>query len=501
MRALHASSAALTAVPVPAEHSPRDAATVSAGQRGVRVVATVGMDTATSRACRGGERAGAPRCSEAQRRCVCLCGAASARTVGQSHPTRRLRLRSGLTADDLLLALQTRPTIMQRIAQHARRALAATAHRGFSSTAASATAPAAAHSASAAAAAATPLTIRSSVILRSGARMPLLGLGTWRADAGLVGASVTAALDAGYRSIDGAAVYGNEAEVGAAIAAWCARTGTPRSDLFITNKLWNTFHAPSDVRWALERSLRLMQLDYFDLFLVHWPVAFRRTTLADGTEDLYPKHRKSKEIIFASPDIPLADTWGAMVAAQRAGLTRDIGVSNCTATQVESLCSEFSSSRDQPSMNQVESHPFCAQHRLAARLAPLGVGITAYSPLGNIHAAPPSAGIASASASSSKAAPPPSPLVHPLIREIAASRGVTPAQVLLRWNLQLGRVVLPKSVRAERIRENAALFHFELTAEDMQRIETLNAPPTQQRFLNPTSFKREPRKYFFTEIE
>lgn len=335
--------------------------------------------------------------------------------------------------------------------------------------------------------------------------MPLLGLGTWRADAGLVGASVTAALDAGYRSIDGAAVYGNEVEVGAAIAAWCARTGTPRSSLFITNKLWNTFHAPADVRWALERSLRLMQLDYFDLFLVHWPVSFRRTTLPDGSEELYPKRgagRAKDHLLFAEPDVPLADTWAAMVDARAAGLTRDVGVSNCTSAQVEALCAEFSARDQWPSMNQVESHPFCAQTRMAPRLAALGVGITAYSPLGNIHAAPPSAGIASASASSSAASSKPlSPLVHPLIVEIAGSHGATPAQVLLRWNLQLGRVVLPKSVRAERIRENAALFHFELSDEDMARIDTLSRPPTQQRFLNPTSFKREPRKYFFTEIE
>ena len=393
-------------------------------------------------------------------------------------------------------------TAMHRIAQQTRRTLVATAQRGFSKAATAATPTATAAASAAASPPAAPLSLCSTVALRSGARMPLLGLGTWRADPGLVAASVTAALDAGYRSIDGAAVYGNEAEVGSAIKEWCSRTATPRSEIFITNKLWNTFHAPADVRWALERSLRLMQLDYFDLFLVHWPVAFKRTTLADGSEDLYPKQRnRSKDMLFAEPDIPLADTWAAMLDARRAGLTRDVGVSNCTSSQVEALCKEFQTADQWPSMNQVESHPFCTQHRMAARLQTLGVGITAYSPLGNIHAAPPSAGIASASASSAKTPPPASPLVHPLICEIASSHGVTPAQVLLRWNLQLGRVVLPKSVRAERIRENAALFHFELTPEDMKRIESLNAPPTQQRFLNPTSFKREPRKYFFTEIE
>ena len=186
-----------------------------------------------------------------------------------------------------------------------------------------------------------------------------------------------------------------------------------------------------------------------------------------------------------------------MLDCVRNGLVRSIGVSNYTSEQVLQLNHLFGA--DGPSVNQIESHPFCAQHTMQSKLDPLGVRLTAYSPLGNIHASAPSAGI---KASAKNAPPPPaSPMHHPIIVDIARTHGVTPAQVLLRWNLELGRIVIPKSVTKERIEENARVFHFTLSTDEMQRIAELNQPPTQHRFLNPTSFKRTPRKYFFTVFE
>jgi len=250
---------------------------------------------------------------------------------------------------------------------------------------------------------------------------------------------------------------------------------------------------------ALRRSLHLLGLSYVDLYLVHWPVCFARTRdPTSGAEILYPRDQ-SGQLLFPESDIPLARTWEAMVELKRAGLVRDIGVSNCTSDQVKQLVEQFGAA-DAPSVNQVEIHPFCPQHAMQRELRKVGVHMTAYSPLGNIHAAPPSAGIKPSAGAKARPPPPASPLVHPTILSIAEQRGATPAQVLLRWNLQLGRAILPKSVRAERLKENASLFHFHLTDDDMAQIAKLGEPATQHRYLNPP-FTRVPHKPFFTNME
>jgi alcohol dehydrogenase (NADP+) len=345
--------------------------------------------------------------------------------------------------------------------------------------------------------------------------MPVLGLGTWRAGPGEVGAAVSVALQTGYRHIDGAAVYRNESEVGAAVQHWLRQGGSTnkRENLFLTSKLWNTMHDPRDVAPALKRTLTDLQQPYVDLYLVHWPVSFRRTggetgaSVAPGGEEMYPKQLSvtgEAHTAFAEPAVPLADTWAAMLELKRKGLARDIGVSNCTSAQVEELVAKFGLA-DAPVCNQVESHVFCNQTGMAQRLAPLGVHLVAYSPLGNIHASPPSAGIRGSASATAEGAPPPpaSPLQHPEVTSIAAELGVSPAQVLLHWNLQHGRAALSKSVRPERLRSNADLFSFELHADHMRRLDALGAPgaSTRTRFLNPSSFRPQPHQYFFTDME
>lgn len=283
------------------------------------------------------------------------------------------------------------------------------------------------------------------------------------------------------------------------VRAILLRLFVQRESLFITSKLWNTDHDPAHVESALRRTLRNLQLAYLDLYLVHWPVCFLHSFKKDGSIEMYPKTRKL-QTLFSPEDIPNDVTWSALVDCQRRGLVRSLGTSNFTSAQVAALTNQFGTAG--PAINQVESHPFCAQYGMHRNLLAGGVHLTSYSSLGQIHAPPPAPGTVRTDKACIKTSqPPPSPMNHPTIMAIAGKLGVTCAQLLLRWNLQLGRVVIPKSVRADRIRENSRLFHFHIDDDDMQRIAELSKPPTQARHLNPTSFKRTPRKYFFTEFE
>ena len=257
------------------------------------------------------------------------------------------------------------------------------------------------------------------VTLNNGVKMPQLGLGVWRVEEGSqVVESVKAALEAGYRHIDTAAIYGNEAGVGEAIK----QSGVPREEIFVTTKVWNSDQGYEETLQAFETSLTKLGLDYVDLYLVHWPVPER---------NLY------------------VDTYKALEKLYTDGRVRAIGVSNFPIEFLEKLLSETSVV---PVVNQVECHPRLAQNELREFCAKHNIIIEAWSPLmqgGDI-------------------------LTNESILSIASKYNKTAAQVIIRWHLQKGNIVIPKSITPSRIKENFDVFNFELTAEDMAAVDALN---------------------------
>ena len=254
------------------------------------------------------------------------------------------------------------------------------------------------------------------VTLNNGIQMPQFGFGVWRIPEGeQTVASVRVALEAGYRSIDTAALYKNEEGVGRTIA----ESGVPRGDLFVTTKVWNSDQGYDQSLRAFEASLQRLGMEYVDLYLVHWPVR--------------GKYR---------------DTWRALERVYEQKLARAIGVSNFQPHHLEDL---LAGAHVVPAVNQVELHPLLAQRQVRAFCAAHGIAVEAWSPLMQGH------------------------LDIPLLTRIAERHGKTPAQVVLRWDIQSGIVTIPKSVHADRIRQNADIFDFALSPEDMQAIDALDA--------------------------
>lgn len=256
-----------------------------------------------------------------------------------------------------------------------------------------------------------------SVALNNGVEIPQLGFGVFQVPDDETAAAVSAALQAGYRSIDTAAAYGNEAGVGAALAA----SGIARDELFVTTKLWNADQGHDSTLRAFHASLAKLGLEYVDLYLVHWPTPAR---------DLY------------------RDSWRAIEKLVADGRIRAAGVSNFQPAHLRRL---LEGSSLVPAVNQIELHPGLQQRELRALHADLGIVTEAWSPLAQGAV-----------------------LAEPALTEIAGRHGRSPAQVVLRWHLQLGNVVIPKSVMPARIHENIDLFGFVLSDEEMTAIAALD---------------------------
>jgi len=304
---------------------------------------------------------------------------------------------------------------------------------------------------------------------RNGDTLDTIGLGTWKSDPGDVGQAVEAALDAGYRHIDCAAIYGNEPEVGEALQRVFSRGEVKREDVHVTSKLWNNAHLKDDVIPALKNTLSDLKLDYLDLYLIHWPVAFRPGL--DG----FPE----SESDFLTPEqAPITETWAAMLEARDQGLTRHAGVSNFSTRKLDELAA---GSDERPEMNQVELHPYLQQGELLAYCSERGILVTAYSPLGS-----------SDRPARMKGPDEPSLLANEVVGTIAEQHGVSPAQVLIAWALARDTAVIPKSTNPDHIRKNLESAQIELTDADMQRIGSLDV---HYRYIGGDSFRTESGLY------
>lgn len=287
--------------------------------------------------------------------------------------------------------------------------------------------------------------------LRDGTKLPALGLGTWLSEPETVYRAVRSALEVGYRHIDCAWIYLNEGEVGRALHDALQAGDVAREDLWITTKLWNDAHAPADVQPALERSMKLLQLEYVDLYLMHWPVALRAGVGRPQSVDDY----------LSLDEMPLETTWEAMTKLPATGLTRQVGVSNFSASKIERITRAVGIA---PSVDQVELHPYNQQRELLEVLRSHQIVATAYSPLG-------SAGRPDNFKSEDERRL----LDDPTMVRIAQAHGATPAQVAIAWALARGTAVIPKSTNPDRIAQNFAAAKLDLQPEDMDAIAKLEA--------------------------
>jgi D-xylose reductase len=309
------------------------------------------------------------------------------------------------------------------------------------------------------------------IALATGAGIPAVGLGLWKVDKPRVPALVEEAVRCGYRHFDCACDYGNEAEVGDGLRRVLATGLCRRDELWVTSKLWNTYHAADYVRPALERSLKDLQLDYLDLYAIHFPIAQKFVPFERRypPEWVYDPQSDQPRMEFAR--VPIAETWGAMERLVDAGLVRQIGVCNFNCALLRDL---LSSARIHPAVLQVELHPYLTQEKLVRFCHEQQVAVTGFSPLG-----------AASYFSLQMADRSESVLDDMVVRKIAEGYGKTAAQVVLRWGVQRGTAVIPKSTHIERLRENCQLFDFELSADDMHAISGLNR---NRRFNDPGEF-------------
>ncbi|WP_040464403.1 aldo/keto reductase [Erythrobacter sp. NAP1] len=301
--------------------------------------------------------------------------------------------------------------------------------------------------------------------------MPPVGFGLWKIPREDTAASVVEAVKAGYRHFDSAADYANEAETGQGLAQAMTDGLVARDELWITSKLWNTFHAPEHVEEACRKTLADLKLDTLDLYLIHFPIALEYVPIETRYPPEWLHDPDAAEPVMMPAKVPLHETWAAMEALVDKGLVKQIGVCNYNSALVHDL---MTYARIKPAMLQIEAHPYLTQEKLIRCAKGYGIDVTAFSPLGAQSYF--ELGMADEGESLLGAAP---------VMVAAQAHGKTPAQVLLRWGVQRGTAVIPKTSKPERMRENLDIFDFELSSVEMAAISALNQ---DRRFNDPGVF-------------
>lgn len=284
----------------------------------------------------------------------------------------------------------------------------------------------------------------------NGDKMPIIGLGTWKSDPGDVYNAVLEAIKVGYRHIDCAPIYSNEKEVGDALQKAFSDGLVNREDLWVTSKLWNSNHREEQVKPGIQQTLSDLQLDYLDLYLMHWPVALKEGTgFPDGPDKF-----------LSLEEVPISETWSGLEEVAQQGLAKHIGISNFTTKKIGEL---LTTAGHKPEMNQVELHPFLQQHELLDYCQQQGILMTAYSPLGSADRP-----------ARARKENEPKLMEDETIIKLAEKHNCTPAQILISWAVHRDTAVIPKSVNPGRIKQNLESATVKLDNDEMRQISGLD---------------------------